>query len=265
MLLSHANCALDPQEVTDLKEILFHNEYLLTQILCTYKLLSKELSNEPLVPQQAPSIPINLLSSIVSPRVLAVDMMFTQYIPPDNYRYNSMHFVLRLLETRNPQILVETGGARNGNRTCQEDGCSTVIFGNFAKIVGARLFSAENDKNYCREAQIAVDGIRESVRIVQGDPLMFLKSFSGGLIDFLYLDSFDFDKNSPRDTQVLLELQLAAVYDKLHVNSVVMIDDCRLPYGGKCFFVKEILLSRGWTLILSEYQQIFIYEKLKFS
>ena len=151
--------------------------------------------------------------------------------------------------------------ARNGIRKCQEDGCSTVIFGQFADIVGARLFSVEADRNYCREAQNAVAEVKESVRITQGEPGMFLKEFGEGLIDFLYLDSSDFEENSPRSSQELMKTQLEAAYDKLHVGSVVMVDDCRLPYGGKCFYVKQVLLSRGWTLILSEYQQIIIYEE----
>ena len=39
-----------------------------------------------------------------------------------------------------------------------------------------------------------------------------------------------------------------------------MVDDCDLPRGGKCKLVREFLLERGWKMVASSYQEVFVYE-----
>lgn len=53
------------------------------------------------------------------------------------------------------------------------------------------------------------------------------------LKSIFYLDSFDFDISNPLPSQKHHLKEIEAAYDKLTDNSVVMIDDCDLPGGGK--------------------------------
>lgn len=52
--------------------------------------------------------------------------------------------------------------------------------------------------------------------------------------------------------------EIIAAYPWLTPHSVVMIDDCDLPYGGKGKLAIEYLTNRGWVIFRSGYQVILI-------
>lgn len=70
-------------------------------------------------------------------------------IPETDKRYVSFSRVLRLIGERGAKIMVETGTARNGEKNCFGDGCSTVVFGDFATRVEARVFSVDLSNLNC--------------------------------------------------------------------------------------------------------------------
>ena len=255
-------CTIDSSELEDFKLILTSDPSLLEQILCTYKTYLTHTESRSSKLQDPPLRPTDFSEDSYTALLSKSLQLFVQErIKPNNKRYPTIIEVFRLLIARNAKILVETGTARSGNRNCEGDGCSTVIFGLFAKLSGGFLHSVDIDDKACQEARTAVEGFKESVSIVNSDSVKFLGKFDGGLIDFLYLDSYDFSESNPGPSQEHHRKEIEAAYNNLHTNSIVMIDDCRLIHGGKCKLVNEYMMKRNWTLAVSEYQQIFIYQQ----
>jgi hypothetical protein len=75
-------------------------------------------------------------------------------------------------------------------------------------------------------------------------------------IDFIYLDSYDYELNNPIGSQLHHLKEIEAAHPFLRESSVIMIDDCDLPEGGKGKFAIEFLLERGWRVVKKQYQVI---------
>ena len=178
-------------------------------------------------------------------------------IPASNCRYSSFVFALNLMKERQAVTLIETGTARNGATNCIGDGCSTVIFADWIRDHGAYLYSIDVDPQALHSAQEGILGSHDSIEFVCSDSITFLKNFNRP-IDFLYLDSYDFEISNPGPSQQHHLQEIMAAYSCLHSKSIVMIDDCDLPHGGKGKFVIEFLLRRGWKIIYKNYQVILV-------
>ncbi len=176
-------------------------------------------------------------------------------IQVNDKRYGSFLFCLELLQERNAQVLVETGTARWGEGCYWGDGGSTVIFGQWAFDHHVQLYSVDISSRAINNAKHATKPYAENIHFIRGDSVEFLEDFNQPL-DFLYLDSFDFVKNDPDPSQQHHLREIIAAYPCLHQNSLVMIDDCHLPYGGKGKLVIEFLLSEGWEVLYDGYQTI---------
>ena len=179
-----------------------------------------------------------------------------------NHRFASVTIAMALILQRNAKVLVELGTARNGDRSCIYEGCSTVIYGQLAQLIGARLFSIDSSAHACREAQGAVAAFAGSVEVINEDSVTYLRNFDQGQIDFLYVDSLDFDEKNIMLSQKQFLKEIETAYGKLHKESVIVIDDCGLAFGGSCPLAKEYLLSKGWELLHNSFQQIFIYKSV---
>jgi predicted O-methyltransferase YrrM len=179
-------------------------------------------------------------------------------ISPTDPRAPSFQMCFQILEARQAKVLVETGTARNGSQNCAGDGCSTVLFADWAKDHHATLYSVDICPQAIKTSKKAVRHINRNVQFFTQDSVGFLQNF-GRQIDFLYLDSYDFDFANPDPSQIhhLHEIEAALPY--LHKDSVIMIDDCALPYGGKGKLVIEYLTSLGWKILLESYQTILVY------
>lgn len=192
-----------------------------------------------------------------SPSVFAKDYL-DRRIDRTDKRAASFTLCFELLERRNAKILVETGTARNGATNCFGDGCSTLLFADWARDHSASLFSVDIDPHAISQSMAAVRSINPHVQFATQDSISFLKNFNDK-IDFLYLDSYDFDFNNPNPSQRHHLYEIEAAYPHLHENTVIMIDDCGLPYGGKGKLAIEFLTTRGWQILYSGYQTILIY------
>lgn len=84
-------------------------------------------------------------------------------IPSGNFREGSYRHCFELLENRGAKILVETGTARDGCKNCGGDGCSTVIFADWARDHGATLFSVDISEKAIQESRKAVRKINKNV------------------------------------------------------------------------------------------------------
>lgn len=176
-------------------------------------------------------------------------------------RYPSFLLALELLEKVNAKTLVETGTARNGDKNFWGDGGSTILFGEWAYRNEAILHSVDIAKWAIENAQAATIKYAPSIHFTCGDSITFLKNFDQP-IDFLYLDSFDFDEHNPKPSQEHHLKEIIAAYPLLHENSIVMVDDCDLPFGGKGLLIIEFLLENGWTIVYQGYQTILMRSKI---
>ena len=170
--------------------------------------------------------------------------------------------VLKLLEENNAITLVETGTSRKGMRGCKKDGAATIVFGKWAMENGAKLHSVDISENSVTGSRNEVinQGLEDCVTVYLNDSLVFLKEFNQ-TVDFLYLDSYDYSKKD-KEIQIksqehhLKEFQI--IEDQLHDKSIVLIDDCKLPGGGKGKMVVDYMTKRGWKVLLNKYQILLV-------
>ena len=173
-------------------------------------------------------------------------------------RQKTFKRAIGLLDERNARCLIETGVARYGLRNSKSDGASTAVFGLWAKANQCSLYSVDISPESIAGARVAVDelNLSDQVKLVTGDSVQFLENFSEP-VDFLYLDSYDYDK---RDESVQIASQthhlneFRAIEEQLGPDSVVLLDDCDLPGGGKGKAVIEYMIRKGWQIDTSAYQ-----------
>jgi hypothetical protein len=182
-------------------------------------------------------------------------------ISSSDIRYETFLYVLEEMQKRDAKVIVETGTARNGASNCAGDGCSTVIFADWATRNGARVFSVDINADSLREAKKGLGRAAGCVNFIHSDSIPFLQTF-GKPIDLLYLDSYDFDSNNPEPSQMHHLREIEAAYPFLTDRTIVMVDDCGLPYGGKGLLVLQYLQARGWTIVKSGYQVVLVKSTL---
>lgn len=97
-------------------------------------------------------------------------------------------------------VIVETRTPRGGTSNCLKDGCSTILFGDWAHKNSALLFSVDIDLEAIACASNALVSVCDSVYFEESDFVTFLQNFNQP-IDFFYLDSFGYDINNPSPSQ----------------------------------------------------------------
>lgn len=177
-------------------------------------------------------------------------------------RRNTFNRTLKLLKQRNAKIIVETGTSRKGLKGAKGDGAATIVFGKWAQQNGAKLHSVDISEDSVNSSQLEVNnqGLNNAVTVHLNDSIRFLKNFKDP-IDFLYLDSYDYSKT---DKEIQIKSQehhlkeFKVIEDKLHKNSIVLIDDCKLPGGGKGKTVVEYMMKKDWKILISAYQILLV-------
>ena len=173
-------------------------------------------------------------------------------------RQKTFRRAIELLEERKATCLIETGVARYGLRNSKSDGASTAVFGLWAKSHNTSLYSVDISPESIAGAREAVEELDlvEHVKLVTGDSVQFLENFTDP-VDFLYLDSYDYDKHDESIQIASQEHHLKefkAIEEKLAPGTVVLIDDCDLPGGGKGKTVIQYMTRKGWQIDTSAYQ-----------
>jgi predicted O-methyltransferase YrrM len=200
--------------------------------------------------------------------ILIVIIKHKPLYPLMPFRYNfkkrraTFSLVLDLLTKGEAKNLVETGTAREGLKGVRSQGASTIVFGKWAKLNNAKLNSVDLNEDSVRVAQKEVDNwnLEEHVTIHHSDSIKYLSAIDRP-IDFLYLDSYDYST----DPEVQLKSQEHHLAEfktsehNLHDNSIVLIDDCALPGGGKGKLAIEYMISKGWRVILEKYQVVLLH------
>ncbi|CAG9312504.1 unnamed protein product [Blepharisma stoltei] len=181
-------------------------------------------------------------------------------IRPSDKRYKTFLSALKLMIDRNSYRLIETGSYRaSDDKFCVRDGCGTLIFSQFAFLTDREFTSIDIDQETVEISREAVSFFGDNTRLIWSDSIEYLSKINE-TIDFLYLDSFDYDENSPELSQEHHLVEIMETYNKLHKDSIILLDDCNLPYEGKCKLVGEFLVENGWEKVMDEYQRIYLHK-----
>lgn len=179
-------------------------------------------------------------------------------LPIENGRYETFFEALQLLSERKATIIVETGTARCGDTNFEGDGGSTILFGHWSYDHNAHFYSVDISERHIDIARNVVTPYITTTTFILRDSVDFLQEFSQP-IDFLYLDSWDYDVNDPLAAQMHCLHEIQAAYKNLSNNSIVMIDDCNVPGGGKGKLAIQWLLDRNWYLHRNKHQVILLH------
>lgn len=180
-------------------------------------------------------------------------------------RRDTFRRCLNLLDKTKARIIIETGTSREGLHGAKSNGAATIVFGKWAQLNQGFLYSVDISEKSVTAAQkeVVAQGLVEFVNIHLSDSIQFLESFTEK-VDFLYLDSYDYSD----DIEVQLKSQthhlkeFKAIEQQLHEKSIVLIDDCDLPNGGKGKLVIEYMLNKGWKILMQEYQILLIRQDM---
>lgn len=194
----------------------------------------------------------------------------TPFMP---YKYNfgkrriTFRKVLELLDKTQAKVIVETGTSRSGLEGAKGDGAATIVFGKWAKENDAYMHSVDISEDSVKGSQVEVDAqsLSSHVKVHLSDSLEFLKNFEQK-VDFLYLDSYDYSKDLEvqRLSQEHHLKEFMHIEDRLHENTIVLIDDCRLPNGGKGKTTIEYMLKNDWKILIDAYQVLLVRKDFGF-
>lgn len=182
-----------------------------------------------------------------------------KFTPLLRIRAATFYQALMLAVARNAKNIVETGTARKADNWAGE-GQSTVLFGEFAQRYGCKLWTCDINPAAIEEARGSTAQFAPHIEYIVSDSVTFLRDFREP-IDLLYLDSMDFiaeEDPNPSQDHALREGQ--AALHALHCQSVVLVDDCARPHGGKGGKVIPFLLGQGWQVIGLQYQVLMTHK-----
>lgn len=151
-------------------------------------------------------------------------------------------------------LIVETGSYRGNNG----DGQSTLIFALLAKEVGADFISVDLDAGHTQLAkEHLTPEMLNRTTLVTDDSVLFLSQLQRR-VDFLYLDSVDFDRGAPITSQSHQIAEFGAVFGKLSEHCGILLDDRILPSGGKTGLSAPFIEAHGFKKQFEDYQILFI-------
>jgi hypothetical protein len=205
------------------------------------------------------SVLFALLGSLASAQ-MTPEAALDGLLSTGDMRYITFLNAMQLMAARNLKTIVETGTARNGKANCGGDGCSTYLFSRWTTgNPGMTIDSVDISEEAVRQSAAACE-LFPRTNVHCSDSVKFLREFDRP-IDLLYLDSYDFDASNPNPSQQHHLKEIVVAYDKLHKDSVVMVDDCGLRLGGKCALVELVLKELGWKVYSKYYQLVMVRDE----
>ena len=182
---------------------------------------------------------------------------------PVRDRANSFQIVFDELDKmkKDDYTIVETGCMRadHGNLAFGDDGASTHIFDDFINYYDGEVISVDINPDNVQHAQA---GTSERTSVYCSDSVEFLWNIPAKRkIDFLYLDSYDIERDNPHPSMLHHVKELCAVIKNLRKGSIVCVDDhdafftdCQI---GKGNYVKEFMEAIGAELLYEGYQIVW--------
>ena len=183
---------------------------------------------------------------------------------PIRDRATSFALIFELLDQKVEKdfLIVETGCMRrdHGNLAFGDDGASTYIFDDFINYYDGEVLSVD----ICKEnVEYANDLTSNKANVHCQDSVDFLWNLPTKQIDFLYLDSYDIERENPHPSQLHHVKEMCAVIDKLGKGSIVCIDDHDAFFTGdgkiaKGTYVKDFMDDIGIAPIHEGYQIVWV-------
>lgn len=189
---------------------------------------------------------------------MAIFLTLNNRIPQDEQNYVSFTEILKLILDRSAITLVETRSSWNGLTNPIEDNLSSIIFSQFAYMTGREFLSIEKNENSIKKSRHSVIGFQDNTRFIYSDTVEYLYKNQIN-IDFLYLNSYSYDSHNVENIQKHHLKEIKAAYNKLHRNSIIVLDDCEIFDGRKCKLASDFLLKLGWEKSLNKKQQVFLF------
>ena len=211
-----------------------------------------------------------ILMTIAGIILIVLNIVLTKHkslYPLLPYRYNfkkrrsTFRRALRLMSKTNAKTLIETGTARHGLDGVKSNGAATIVFGTWAKKHNAKLHSVDISEQSIQNSynEVKSQRLETAVELCLSDSITFLEQFNNK-VDFLYLDSYDYSSDpvvqEKSQDHHLKEFQ--AIEYRLHKNTIVLVDDCKLPGGGKGKKLIAYMLDRNWCIDMDKYQVLLL-------
>ena len=186
-----------------------------------------------------------------------------KFLGAGDMRFKTFTVALQLAIDRKAKTFIETGTSRALPGRCASDGCSTYIFNAFNHYLNdesVEMYSVDISEENCHVSRENIKGLgNPRVEVVASDSVKFIQDWPvDKKIDFLYLDSFDFNPGQEIASQEHHFKELKAALNKIHDETIIFMDDCRLRMGGKCAMVRDYLLKNNWQIVIDEYQTVFV-------
>ncbi len=180
---------------------------------------------------------------------------------PIRNRADSFYLIFKELEKikENNFIIVETGCMRSdhGDLCFGDDGASTFIFDEFINNSSGELYSVDINENNTKYAR---NKVSEKTKISTNDSVKFLWDFNKE-IDFLYLDSYDIEKENPHPSQLHHLKELCAIIKNLKKGSIICVDDYDAFFTngiiGKGTYVKNFMENINANKLYEGYQIVW--------
>lgn len=188
------------------------------------------------------------------------DWLYLKFCRIENVRgprYVTLKAALNIFLQHEGKLIVETGTQRVID---DPGGCSTLLFGAFCKRYDKHLITVDNVARHMEISKQATQQYKNYITYAFEESVKFLTEFKGK-IDLLYLDSLDcpFPPGDATQAQEHQLKELKAAYDKLHIGTILLLDDNDFENGGKTRLSKKFLLESGeWLLILDYAQSLWV-------
>ena len=218
-----------------------------------------------------------------------LDRIYRSY---SDQRWSTFKTAMNLFTQQDGRVIVETGCARIPNDW--GGGLSTLMFGKFCELYGndSHLWTVDISFTNIAACKSITREFEDYITYATSDSVIFLETWTGDKIDFLYLDSFDYPywemikkmgrtqgdvetENRERGQEFEAETvaswsnlidpcqihclnELNAALPHLHDKTIILIDDNALAGGGKSRVAKERLIELGWTCLLDWQQTLWI-------
>ena len=180
-----------------------------------------------------------------------------QFNNPKNIRFDSFKKTFEICEVRSLKVIVETGTSRGKikffffKKYNWKDGMSTIMFAEYVKNNDGILYTCDISELNINSAKKFTKKFSTYIDYNVCDSVSFLKNFSNK-IDLLYLDSLDGHNPHLASKHQLEEIKCSI--DKLHFNSLVLLDD----KGTKTNLSITFLLENGFFILLETKHQVLL-------
>ena len=167
-------------------------------------------------------------------------------------RANTFTRVSRAACLLNAQNIVETGVYRG----IHFDGQSTLIWAKIAQHTGGHVTGIDISSDSIDRTITLLGDYNRFVTLILRDSLEALQEVHAP-IDVLYLDSYDHDPENPDPCQQHQLAEARIAIPKMAEKSIILLDDCEFSTGGKAKLSDPYIREAGYTLVASEYQNIY--------